>query len=586
MEVKVNPVLPLIESFIKRVRPEQWRLLSSGEPDEGMTFMLEDLLLDVLSGFSKNLLMNLNRLKLVSDERVFSTNGSTLIQTFSEVMDIKDLCANSDERTAWEVKENMENNNAAPSSQKGSGKSVISGATRPCRPAHEEKVTVVYTPTHSTRQSIQPLTLEDVDTEDESDEEVLSAVTFVKAEYSATAISQTIQKVVSKELIQITNPDLDDKRFESSLAVRAVADEISELIVEEVKRKGADSASPEIEEKCIRSMDRAVNKMKTFFAKQFTQSLIYCIVAELKTQFIPESKEGSEESLWSLMDSVDSLLLKETGEQEEGANDICVFRKLKEIASGQTFKQRLTDLLYTKITQIRMLETLPKGTCRKTSTTMPAHRLDVNLYSTILSRVQSCLERMDSWLNTEVSSLSEKVILTVMETEPISTRQLPKVVMEEEDYLAGGESGAVCEKTRTAHIADRKAFVRTLVKRLVARTFKKAKVHSFIGAPEVIITPLFEKTWAEVESIDFDDSPEAFKVCDKTIFKELCKKCGRVEILLLSMKAQNTKGEKDIISCLKHHLTQPKQPSSSSRLFSSVGKTISNVFRWRNSIGV
>lgn len=77
-------------------------------------------------------------------------------------------------------------------------------------------------------------------------------------------------------------------------------------------------------------------------------------MAQLKTQ-----------SLCSLMDTVDSMLLTETGEKK-GAIDICLFRKLRNISSGEAAPQTHRDRLTAQpLEVVTVHETAPMGTAAK-----------------------------------------------------------------------------------------------------------------------------------------------------------------------------------------------------------------------------
>lgn len=551
MEIKGNPSLPFIESFVERVRLQKSEL----DSDENINCMLEDLLFNVLTSFSKEFLMKMNNRELVPDEQAFV---STLIQTFSKGKNNNSVFANFNGHIEIEVKEFTKNNGDHYSEKC----SEYLEKSQVIHEANEGKNTVDYILPQTAIQTIQDR-MEDMDTE-EFDEEDTPPVRPVKISYSATEISQTIQKVISKEINKITNPNLDDARSETPNVAKIDSDEISKIIIEGVKRRGADFVNLGTEEMCTDSMDRVLSMTNTFLAKHFIQSSLHCLVTELETQFFPESKDESKELMWSLIGSPDSLLLKYTGEKEEGANEISVFRNLKKIASGQTdFKQRLTDNLYIRITRIRMRHMLSKSAYRK-KINQP---FEGDLYSTIQGKVECFLALADSWLNTEVDSLSEKVILNVMETESIPIGLLPKVMMEK----------LKTEQDTTVQIDDYKAFVLSLVNKLVTKIFKKAKVPKFTELFERIKTTLFEKTWAEVKRTKFANSPKALKMCKKNIFKELRKKYGHATVLLVAI--ENPKDKNDIISCIKRHITEPKQPSRKLKFLPRICKAFTNLFK-------
>ena len=95
---------------------------------------------------------------------------------------------------------------------------------------------------------------------------------------------------------------------------------------------------------------------------------------------------------------------------------------------------------------------------------------------------------------------------------------------------------------------------------------------------EIIATRLFERTWLEVQGVDFDPTLEPFKKLDKAIFKELCKNLSGVDHVLWSMRSGEPALGNYVASLVKDHLLPPpKKPSAISRFFSSLGKAISNI---------
>lgn len=261
--------------------------------------MLGALLSKYISCFSHALLMVHRNLTIVSEEQVLSFLGPTLPEIFAEFMNVTEPCVSSEELTGLIVREITENVNSVLNCL-GSGEPLISVVICPSRLSVMVELVCNMIKTQRRLRS-QSLNVEDVDTEDECDKENESPVTSGKPKISVSAISQAVQEIISKELITITDPDLNDVQSASSSEIQIVADYITQLIVKEVKRlKEADSVSPETKEKCIQLIDRAVRKIKTFFAKQFTKSSIHCMAAHLKATFNTESKEESKESMRSL----------------------------------------------------------------------------------------------------------------------------------------------------------------------------------------------------------------------------------------------------------------------------------------------
>lgn len=134
--------------------------------------------------------------------------------------------------------------------------------------------------------------------------------------------------------------------------MKIFADDIAKLIVENVKKlksRNFASTSRAFKKEYMKQKKIVGDKMKIFLAKQFTKASLIRIVTQLTNKFKLESEEGSKETMQSLMDSVDSLLLTETA----GENEMSVFWKFKHITSGKipNFTQTVIDLLYSHITK-------------------------------------------------------------------------------------------------------------------------------------------------------------------------------------------------------------------------------------------
>ena len=124
----------------------------------------------------------------------------------------------------------------------------------------------------------------------------------------------------------------------------------------------------------------------------------------------------------------------------------------------------------------------------------------------------------------------------------------------------------------------RRNCVEVLLERLVTRIFKKAKVTWTLSNVHDIIQRFFEQTWAEVEGLDFDSSPETLENLEKAIYRDLIKTWGNAMWVLVSLKGgQPAVGER-IASAVKGHLmAPPRQRSCMCRCFSSM---LTAMTRW------
>ncbi|CAB1421074.1 unnamed protein product [Pleuronectes platessa] len=161
------------------------------------------------------------------------------------------------------------------------------------------------------------------------------------------------------------------------------------------------------------------------------------------------------------------------------------------------------------------------------------------MYSDIQERVINFLPLMNWWFSKEAGDYTQRVTSALMEIESL-------VVSHVSEVDTGKEQQASCKKT----------YVRLLMEQLVTRVYAKAKVNLFCDEPTELIQNLFEKTWAEVQDIDFDMSPNIINVLYKVVFKDLCKTWGCPEMLLLSIRLKEPEVEQRITASMKRNLTK------------------------------
>lgn len=157
-----------------------------------------------------------------------------------------------------------------------------------------------------------------------------------------------------------------------------------------------------------------------------------------------------------------------------------------------------------------------------------------------------------------------KEVTEVTDAESPAPARLPEVTSVEESVpsAAAAVSRAGRARDSTAPTEKAKTSVRILVQQLVSRTLKKSKVPCAFGDPADVAERLAERTWAEVEGLDFDITPKIFKNLHKAVFKDLSKKWGCAEKVLVSMILGEPAVEKFIAASFKHHLMTPWEQDS------------------------
>ncbi len=613
-EVRAATIRPLIESFFERMTAEQWRILKLGTPDDATKMMLAELLLDLISLVSESLVSALKQDKsgntVISEERVLSSLGETISQTLAQVLDVKDKvhCVSTERLTKLIVKEVAESVNSALSASKDTLESVMTPRVTPphrlntmvghackmvkafmakmkglCTPQpRKERASPILTTPPPDRQEDQE-DLEVADSEDHCqsparslEPEPAEQVSGGSEDSLLIETSKAVQEIISKEVHEITEPlldDMTDSEFEwlqtaSFQEIKVISDDIAQSIVEEInslEESDETTATLTLEEKTKLALRGVRQKINNFFAKTFAKMHIHRIVAQLKAKFSTDSDVESRQSMPSLVASVDSLLT-EDAEKKPGGYEVRLSRTLESISNGKVlvFSKVLSDFLYRHL----MPEIVPeqitqRGRCRIV-TVAPSRDA---VYGEIKGKVWRFLALMGWWLSTQARTHSDRVTYAIKDTEALTPT--PDI------------RGSVLDQDAT-QTERNKMSVRILLMKLLSRTMMKTKVNATFVKPEIVVQRLHEKILAEVEGADLYITPETFKNLDKAIFKDLSKKWGSAESVLVSLCLNEPVIENCVVAAFKRHLmTPPKKRSAIYRFFSSVGKAISQPFRRR-----
>lgn len=664
-EVTVCTYRPLIQCFFTRMTAQQWGMLTTGAPDDATKAMLADLLLDIITCLSKALLQSLrrNNVVVVTEESVKTTLGDTLSQSFAEVLDIEDpcQCVSSERLIRLVNKEVAESVNSALSTCWHTATPVINQRVTPPRTLNvmvgqackmlksiTAKIKIACKPRRR-RPSLAP---EDEDElamllRDDAAERLETPERCLSDAVSSIPDIIAAQKILSQEVSELIEPLLDslsDTEFkmlhtESSLDIEVLAEDIARsmaeenIILEEIEAAGPSS---ETDAKIKQSRKGIGKRLKGFFAKRFAKAWIHHMVQHLKTKFHKDSKlVPSKQSVQSLIKSVDDLLLTEDGEKPQGENEVCVFRKFKNISSGRVliFTQGLSDLLYGEVTQGMAPEVIPE-TSRRRDFVRKVHvpEAHTEMYTYIRNKAWGFMGLMSWFLNTQVSSHSERVTQAIMGPEPPSqieevveesapkpphkksrkrsrktlhnpcieavaesspmpsneaSPEVPPEAIAEEFPMPSTEvSPAVSEPKETpaqsapdsiAQAEKYKMSIQVFVWRLVNRIFKTAKVSYSTESTEDIFNRLIERIWAEVQGVDFDIRKKTIEKLDAAIFKVLCKKYGCAEIVLVTMMLNDPTFENCIAFAVRDRLVKTKKRSAICRFFSSLGTYIAYI---------
>lgn len=593
-ELNVDTVLPAIESFFRRITTEQWRLLKLGTPDIATEILLAELILEIIRSVSAALLKAKSTNVVVTEESVRFSMGNMLSQCFGKVLDAP--CVSSKGLTNLIAKEVAENVNSALSTTERTGEpEIMQHVTLPHRlnamvghactmlKSFTSKIKILCTPRpRMQRQTLtafyRDLGLEGVETDDINDS-ALSPVTTKSKDISETAAATTVEDILREEMGKIMEPLLDEVpdleyeqlKSESSQEISSFAKCIAQSIAKSLDKTDA----AEEKEKHESSMEEIRIQINTFFAKNFVKTWIYRMLVQLKAKFHQDSKVGSGQSVPSILEDIDSLFQPVQGKKTQAGKGDTLLQQLKKFSTGKDwiFIQALRDLLSNHFSPGIVRKTILRPINKK-AFRRPVPQLRPDIEADIQNKMWSFMGLLRWWLNTRVGGHSQQA-LDRFENGSLS----PTHITPPQSPEAGEDETA---KTSTNKVA-----IVIIVHKLVSRTFKKAKLDCTVAKSEDIVNRLIEKTWAEVEGVDFEITTKTLKTLDKAIFQDLRKKWGYAENILVSMNTGEPALENCIASFAKDHLMKsPKKCSRIGRFFSSVGKAIANICKCGNRDGV
>ncbi|XP_037624958.1 uncharacterized protein LOC119487941 [Sebastes umbrosus] len=552
-------VSKLLDSFFKGMTADQWGMMKSGSPDDATMTMMGELLLDITAALTKSFLKSLGSTTLASEDDVQINLGDTISQGFAEALgvDISVQCPSSKSLTTLISAEVSESVQSALSSTEGivqrltpPGRlnSMILHACKMCQ-AFIGRMKSVFSPRRRKQRTISEesdVELEPSDAEDRHAATPSSNVVISMKDITYVTI------IIKKQLNDITEPllvDVPDSEYtllqsQSAREIEDVAEDIARSIAEEALRQ-----TPS-EQKRKRSKKNIGSKIKKLLAKCFAKSCIHRIVAQMTKKFHRGSKVHSRESAKSLTKKINDLMKK-----PENRDLLGLGTPLLTIPPGRVleFTKVLSDLLYTHI--LHGPEIIPEPVIR------------ANMRADLQRKVLGFLSLARWWQIFQSDNLVDNLRHAILGTKPRAKKPLaiaapsaPVTVTKSRD-----------DSARRARNVQNKNCVEVLLERLVTRIFKKAKVTWTLSNVHDIIQRLFEQTWAEVEGLDFDSSPETWENLEKAIYRDLIKTWGNAMWVLVSLKGGKPALGHRIASAVKGHLmAPPRQRSCMCRFFSSM----------------
>ncbi|CAB1445362.1 unnamed protein product [Pleuronectes platessa] len=528
--ITVKAIRPLVDDVFTRLTAEEWRQLKLGAPSSVTKFLLAELVMNMTSTVTSKLSAALGKEGMsMTVEKVQSSLGDALRKslapggsTDSESLD------QFTKLVAEEVTERIKASRASYSTSTQSNGPPRCHQTTPnqlekmvsclCRVLKKSASDIqgLFKPrlrsqkTFDLLDKLSPGKTTSSDSDSTSRSRNSDRASTVRSSDRGT--SEDVQEILKKELrdilehlvYEMSESDLSGLISESSLEFKAASDEIYQIISKEGSVKSSAPSRGSESSKIPKGFWKGVGlKIKKLLAKLFGTTSLLKMGTRVQKKFSKETQVQSRESLKSLMDSVESLLLTDTKDRVSPAN-----------------ASVLSDVLYRYITADLSVAT----PVEETKVSVPkSHR---KMYSDIQERVINFLPLMNWWFSKEAGDYTQRVTSALMEIESLVVSHVSEV-----------------DTAKEQEASRKKTYVRLLMEQLVTRVYAKAKVNWFFGEQKDITKKLFEKTWAEVQDIDFDVSPKTIDKLLKAVFKDLCKTWGCPEMLLLSIRQKEPENE-------------------------------------------
>lgn len=552
--LRIDNIRPLIRLFFQRITERQWKLLKSGVPDEATKILLVEMILDIISAVTKNLLAALGKAKTPDNQKhILSSLDQLLPQSLRKALAVPNKVDNASLKglshmIETEVKENV---TTALSNQR-----VIDPAKLEIMLCHASKIFKVFAAKIEVFVSPHPSREREGSFFCKDEKDKTDVKTHLEQSDAAGGSGdgfteqhlQTLLKKIQKELMKIFPPLLNDvseseyKKLQSvaSAALHIFAAEISTLLGE----KGMT--------RCL--FKTMSTKLKRMFTVCFLTVWLHRLMGQLNRQHHC-NKVHTSRSAELLIDCIKSQFPGEYGIED------CFTHWLRDFSrkGAVLFTKELSDLIYFNV--------MPEITGASNLEAKISRRFYVlwtysRLYADIRSKVWIFMVVMNWKLKQLSVKFSHKVGLAVAESA---------------ERPVAGETTGCQNKRQDANLEKEKnkRRVRVFIEKIVCHLQREGKMMS--DNRYEIINGLLDKVWAEVKDADLCVTQDSFKNLDKKIHKHLCKRFGTPEMVLFLINCKDPDVTKSIVVFFEKQLIRlSKEPLRLSRLFSPLGSVLCN----------
>lgn len=560
--LRIDCIRPLIRVFFQRITERQWKLLKSGSPDEATKILLVEMMLNMISSVTRNLLAALGKAKTPDIQKeVLSSLDHLFPLVLGKALGIPNKVENASLKTLSQIikSEVKENVTLALSNQR-----IIDPAKLEIMVSHASKIFKLFAAKMEVLVSSHPSkdrtgiflcndikgNIDDVKTNPEETDDSGGA-----GDCPPDQCLQSFLKKIQTELVKILPPLLNDMseseykklQSEASVDLQTFGAEISTVF--RAKRMT----------QC--SLKTISVKLRHLFTMCFLTVWLYRMMEQLNKQH-QSHKFRNSRSVEFLVNSVKSRFSGNSNPEDHLAQWLRDFSN----KGAVLFSKELSDLIYFNI--------MPEVTGASSVEAKISRRFYVLLtYSRLYSDIRSKVWIFMVVINWKLKQLSVDFTKTLVLSMRDGT-EWPKAGQTTACQDEGQGAGQEKQKDKRR--------VRVLIEKIVYHLQCEGKMlHS---NRYEIINSLLDKVWAEVKDAELSITPDSFKNLDRNIHKHLCKKFGTPEMVLFLISCKDPVITKSILVIFEERVLKvKKEPRRISTICSPLGSVLCRSSRKRES---
>ncbi len=450
---------PLFLEFLNKLSAQQKRILRDGEPDTATKVMLADLILEIIMAVTKSLVRSFMNLDV---DYVQDKLNDALSQAFGELMEIpnqdecKNLTSNLSTVMSSEICRSIQQARSSTSSAQSEPlyehftcprklNQVIGYASKTFKAflckikqagSHWLNGELEDSDSDSGSDSFFFYETEQKDTVEKI--QVPSQDSFVEATAKAACeiIKSNINNFTENLLSDVPYEDYQQLKAETSEEIARISESIAQSI-SSMKEADAEASSKW-------TLNTVTENIRKFFRQSFLKAWLQGMVAKLRNTFDQDSTVACSDSLGSLTESVESLLSTST-------SSIPKDRVL-------IFTEQLSNLLYNYITNGTTIIPPSLRAC------IPKSHSD--MYEDIRRKAWIFILVMSWFQHTQTGSIADNVMLALTSNDSQASAGQPEQSVPEPVSQQDPEEFQKMDKV----------FVEILVRKLMTRIFRKAKM--------------------------------------------------------------------------------------------------------------